>query len=252
MTVYLVGAGPGDPGLLTRKGAELLRCADVVLYDRLVTPEVLGLVRNEARCIDVGRRPGIDSGDADRRQEDIGRLLVEHGRVSPVVVRLKGGDPFVFGRGAEEIEVLERAGVPWQVVPGVTSAFGVPGAVGIPVTHRGLASCVTVVAGHTRDPGDQVPACGHEPDWEALARTGGTIVVLMGVESRRSIAASLIAGGRAPDTAVAVIQHGTTPAQKVVRTTLAELPEVPLEAPAVMVVGPVVDVGFGHAEVLEQ
>ncbi len=240
MTVYLVGAGPGDPGLLTLRGAELLRSADVVLHDRLVTPDVLALVRSGARCIDVGKRPGTDTPGADRRQQEIGRLLVEHGRTSAVVVRLKGGDPFVFGRGAEEIETLEEAGIPWRIVPGVTSALGVLGAAGIPATHRGLASSVTVVNGHSPDPCN-APGPGQEPNWEALAHTGGTLAILMGMASRTAIAAALVDAGRAADTPVAVIQDGTTPAQRMVRTTLAGLPDVDLGAPAVIVVGPVVD-----------
>jgi uroporphyrin-III C-methyltransferase len=247
MTVYLVGAGPGDPGLLTLRGAELLGRADVVLYDRLVTPDVLTLARSDALCIDVGKQPGTHTPGADRRQQEIGHLLVEHGRTSAVVVRLKGGDPFVFGRGAEEIEILEAAGIPWQVVPGVTSALGVLGAAGIPATYRGLASSVTVVTGHTRDPGAG-SRCGHEPNWEALAHTGGTLVILMGMASRAAIAAALIGAGRAPHTPVAVIQDGTTPAQRTVRTTLAGLPDVDLGPPAVIVVGPVVDLAPGQRE----
>ena len=248
MTVYLVGAGPGDPGLLTLRGAELLRSADVVLYDRLVAPAILRLAGSTALCIDVGKRPDPDQDAPDHHQDDIGRLLVEHGRRAGVVVRLKGGDPFVFGRGGEEIEVLERAGIPWEVVPGVTSALGVPGAAGIPATHRGLASSVTIVTGQTRRKGSS-SGCGDEPDWGALARTGGTLVILMGMGSRPSIAAALLGAGRAPDTPVAVIQDGTTPAQRTVRTTLAGLPDVDLGPPAVIVVGPVVDLAnlAGHA-----
>jgi uroporphyrin-III C-methyltransferase len=243
MTVYLVGAGPGDPGLLTLRGAELLRSADVVLYDRLVTPDVLRLARHDALCIDVGKRPGTDSAAADRRQDEIGRLLVEHGRRAAVLVRLKGGDPFVFGRGGEEIEILERAGIPWEIVPGVSSALGVPGAAGIPVTYRGLASSVTIVTGQTRH-GGETPDFGHEPDWDALARTGGTLVILMGMSARATIAAALVDAGRSPDTPVAVIHNGTTAAERTVRTTLAGLPDVELGPPAVIVVGPVVDLGL--------
>ena len=242
MTVYLVGAGPGDPGLLTLRGAELLRSADVVLYDRLVTSDVLRLARCDALCIDVGKRPGTDSPAADHRQDDIGRLLVEHGRKAAIVVRLKGGDPFVFGRGGEEIEILERAGIAWEIVPGVSSALGVPGAAGIPATYRGLASSVTIVTGQTRHAGES-SGCGHEPDWEALARTGGTLVILMGMASRAAIATALIDAGRGPETPVAVIQNGTTATERTVRTTLAGLPEVDLGPPAVIVVGPVVDLG---------
>ena len=251
MTVYLVGAGPGDPGLLTRRGAELLARADVVLHDRLVSPEVLELVPAAAVRIDVGKGPRTPGrpddrghrdrqGHQDRQQDEIARLLVEHGRRSPVVVRLKGGDPFVFGRGGEEIEVLERAGIPWEVVPGVSSAFGVPGAVGIPATHRGLASSVTVVTGHA-----DVAGAGAEgrPDWEALAAVGGTLVILMGMTNRGAIADALVRGGRPLDTPVAVIEHGTTPAQRTVRTTLAGLAGVELGPPAVIVVGPVAALG---------
>jgi len=153
MTVYLVGAGPGDPGLLTRRGAEVLARAEVVLHDRLVSPAVLELAAPGAQLVDVGKEPdaatrsGGRGRSQEQRQAEIARLLVEHGRSRDVVVRLKGGDPFLFGRGGEEVEALAAAGIEWEVVPGVTSAFGVPGAVGIPVTQRGLASSVTVVTG---------------------------------------------------------------------------------------------------------
>ncbi len=235
MTVYLVGAGPGDPGLLTRRGATLLARADVVLHDRLVSPAVLDLVHPDATLIDVGKDPDEGGG---ARQEEIARLLVEHGRRSAVVVRLKGGDPFLFGRGGEERDALMQAGIPCEVVPGVTSAFGVPAAVGIPVTQRGLASSVTVVTGRVGEPG-----AGGGPDWAALARAGGTLVVLMGVTTRGAIADALIAGGRAADTPVAVVERGTTPSERMVRTTLAGLAGVELEAPAVIVVGAVAALG---------
>ena len=237
MTVYLVGAGPGDPGLLTRRGAQLLARADVVLYDRLVAPALLDLAPPSAELIDVGKDPDAPRSGTER-QEEIGRLLVEHGRRAPVVVRLKGGDPFLFGRGGEEAEVLSRAGVPWEVVPGVTSAFGVPAAAGIPVTQRGLASAVTVVTGRVGDPG----AAGGV-DWGALAKVEGTLVILMGMMTRSAVAAELMRGGRAPDTPAAVIERGTTPAQRVVRTTLAGLADVDLGSPAVIVVGPVAALG---------
>ncbi len=233
MTVYLVGAGPGDPGLVTRRGAQLLARADVVLHDRLVSSAVLDLAPPTARLIDVGKDSDTPDGGSGR-QEEIDRLLVEHGRESPVVVRLKGGDPFLFGRGGEEIEVLAEAGIPWEVVPGVTSAFGVPAAAGIPVTQRGLASSVTVVTGRVGEAGG---AGG--PDWEALAQAGGTLVILMGMTTRAAIADALVQAGRAPDTPVAVIARGTTPSQRVVRTTLGGLDEVDLGPPAVIVVGQV-------------
>ena len=178
MTVYLVGAGPGDPGLLTRRGAELLARADVVLYDRLVSPALLDLAPAGAQLIDVGKRPdAAGSGEGgradgevagqDERQEEIARLLVEHGRSGGVVVRLKGGDPFLFGRGGEEVEALAAAGIPFEVVPGVTSAFAAPAVAGIPVTHRGVASSVTVVTG--RVGGAEGGEATGAPDWEALA-----------------------------------------------------------------------------------
>ena len=156
-----------------------------------------------------------------------------------MVVRLKGGDPFLFGRGGEEIEVLAQAGIPWEVVPGVSSAFGVPASAGIPVTQRGMASSVTVVTGRVGEPG---PDGG--PDWEALAKAGGTLVILMGMTTRADIAEALLRGGRSRDTPVAVIERGTTPAQRVARTTLAGLADVELGAPAVIVVGPVAALGL--------
>jgi len=237
MTVYLVGAGPGDPGLLTRRGAALLARADVVLHDRLVSPAVLDLVPSSALLIDVGKDPDTPAGGAVH-QKEIDRMLVEHGRASGVVVRLKGGDPFLFGRGGEEVEALARAGLAWEVVPGVTSAFGVPAAVGIPVTQRGVAASVTVVTGRVGDSDGT-----NEHDWEALARIGGTLVILMGMTNRAAIAAALVKGGRAPDTAVAVIASGTTASQQVRRTTLAGLADVDLGPPAVIIVGPVAALG---------
>lgn len=239
MTVYLVGAGPGDPGLLTRRGAALLARADVVLHDRLVSPAVLDLVPSSALVIDVGKDPDTKAGGAGP-QEEIARLLVEHGRTSAVVVRLKGGDPFLFGRGGEEVEVLAQAGLAWEVVPGVTSAFGVPAAVGIPVTQRGLAASVTVVTGRV---GTSDGTSEH--DWEALARVGGTLVILMAaaMTTRAAIAAALVKGGRATGTPVAVITSGTTASQQVRRTTLAGLADVELGSPAVIVIGPVAALG---------
>ncbi|HEX4126878.1 MAG TPA: uroporphyrinogen-III C-methyltransferase [Acidimicrobiales bacterium] len=242
MTVYLVGAGPGDPGLLTLRGAALLARADVVLHDRLVSLALLDLVPTSALVIDVGKDPDGPVGGAGRQQE-IARLLVEHGRASAVVVRLKGGDPFLFGRGGEEVEALARAGLAWEVVPGVTSAFGVPAAVGIPVTQRGVAASVTVVTGRVGDADGT-----SEHDWEALGRVGGTLVILMGMATRAAIAAALVKGGRAPDTAVAVIARGTTASQRVTRTTLAGLADVDLGPPAVIVVGPVAALGQYDAD----
>ena len=238
MTVYLVGAGPGDPGLLTRRGAKLLGRADVVLHDRLVGPAILDLVAPSAELIDVGKDPDAQTTSGAGRQAEIARLLVEHGRRAAVVVRLKGGDPFVFGRGGEEVEALARAGIPFEVVPGVTSAFAAPAAAGIPVTQRGVASSVTVVTGRVGEPGGE-----GVPDWQALARAGGTLVILMGMTTRGAIADALIRGGRAPETPAAVIEQATTASQRVARTTLAGLGSVDLGSPAVIVVGPVAALG---------
>lgn len=233
MTVYLVGAGPGDPGLLTRRGAALLAAADVVVYDRLVDRALLSLARPGAELIDVGKSP--DAGP--RRQADINALLVAHGRGGGTVVRLKGGDPFVFGRGGEEAEALAAAGVPWEVVPGVTSAVAVPAAAGVPVTHRGLSTSVTVVTGHVGDP--------RSVDWDAFGRAGGTLVVLMGMATRAEIAERLLAAGRPPGTPVAVVEWGTTPEERTVRTSLAELAAADLGSPAVIVIGPVAGLDLG-------
>ncbi len=237
MTVHLVGAGPGDPGLITVRGAELLARADVVVHDRLVTPALLDLVPPSALVVDVGKGPGIA-----RRQQEITELLVEHGRRGATVVRLKGGDPFVFGRGGEEVEALVAAGVPVEVVPGVSAAIAAPAAAGVPVTHRGLSTSVTVVTGHGGGDGDG------DVDWPSLAAAGGTLVVLMGVETRASVARALVAGGRDPGTPVAVVQWGTTGRQRTVRTTLAALDRVDVAAPSAIVVGPVAALALGSIE----
>ncbi len=229
MTVYLVGAGPGHPELLTLRGAAVLSRADVVVHDRLVAHELLDLAPPSALRIDVGKTPGLAGRPAG--QADINELLVAHGRRGADVVRLKGGDPFVFGRGAEEAEALRAAGVPVEVVPGVSSAFAAPAAAGIPVTYRGMSASVTVVTGNAGQAGGV--------DWASLARAGGTLVVLMGMAERAAIADALLAAGRPPDTAVAVVHWGTTDRQQVVRTTLAGLADVALPPPATIVVGPV-------------
>ena len=226
MPVYLVGAGPGDPGLLTRRGAELLAAADVVVHDRLADPAVLALAPDEAEHVDGGKGPG-ESGPA---QDEINALLVERGRKGGTVVRLKGGDPFVLARGGEEAEALAGAGVPFEVVPGVTSAVAAPAYAGVPVTHRGLATSFTVVTGQTG---------GEGPDWEALARAGGTLVVLMGVATRAAVADRLLAGGMDPATPVLAVRWGTRPDQRSTRTTLARLGEAAVESPAVLVIGAV-------------
>lgn len=230
MTVYLVGAGPGDPGLVTVRGRQLLEEADVVVYDRLAPRAVLDLAPEAAVRIDVGKAPGR----ATMSQDEINDLLVEHGRSGKAVVRLKGGDPFVFGRGGEEVEALAAAGVPFEVVPGVTSAVAAPAYAGIPVTHRGLSTHVTVVTGH-EDPTKGATGV----DWEALARAGGTLVVLMGAGRLDEITAALVRGGLAPDTPAAAVMWGTTPRQRTIRCPLEALPAAGVEAPAAVVVGDV-------------
>lgn len=232
MTVYLVGAGPGDPGLVTVRGADLLARADAVVYDRLVHPSLLALAPASAELHDVGKRPG---GRAS--QEAINELLIELGRRCGVVVRLKGGDPFIFGRGGEETLALSSAHLPFEVVPGVSAVNGVPAYAGIPLTHRGLSTAFTVVTGHGADgtaSGGPVPV-----DWDALAKVGGTIVILMGVEHRAEISERLIAAGRKPSEAVAVIENGTLASQRTTRTTLGALGDVHAGTPATVVVGEV-------------
>jgi uroporphyrinogen III methyltransferase/synthase len=243
MTVFLVGAGPGDRGLLTLRGAKLLAEADVVIHDRLVDPSVLALAPATAVVINVGKRPDAD-GDGQERQAEIHRLLIHHGRQAGTVVRLKGGDPFLFGRGGEEVEALAQAGIPCVVVPGVTSAFGVPAAAGIPVTHRGLSTAVTVVTGRVGD-----PTAPGGVDWEALAQVQGTLVILMGMATRGAIAEALQRAGKPADTPTAVIEQGTTSAERVVRTTLDQLAAVDLGSPSVIVIGPVAALGAASGAV---
>jgi uroporphyrinogen III methyltransferase/synthase len=230
VTVYLVGAGPGDPGLLTRRGEELLRRADVVVYDRLASRALLELAPREAELVDAGKSP---AGVA-LTQDQINEVLVDRGRAGRAVVRLKGGDPFVFGRGGEEAEACRAAGVPFEVVPGVTSAIAAPAYAGIPVTHRGVSTSVTVVTGH-EDPTKP----GTDTDWTALARAGGTLVVLMGAGNVAEIAQLLVDGGRAPTTPVAAVRWGTRPEQRTVRGTLATAADLGIEAPSAIVVGAV-------------
>jgi uroporphyrin-III C-methyltransferase len=228
--VYIVGGGPGDPGLITVKGLDCLRRADVVLYDRLVAQELLTEASAHAEMIDVGKEPRRHR----RSQAEINTLLIEKARAGKIVVRLKGGDPFVFGRGGEECQALAEAGVRYEVVPGVSSAIAVPAYAGIPVTQRGVTTAFTVVAGHTG-------ASDSTIDWEAVSRIG-TIVFLMGVEHLPEIVPQLIAYGRASNTPVALIQEGTTPNQLVVTGTLADIVEKAraLRPPAVLIVGEVV------------
>lgn len=229
MTVYLVGAGPGDPGLLTVRAAEVLARADVVVFDRLSVGPVLDLVGPDVERINVGKQPR----QATMAQEDINRLLVARGRAGEQVVRLKGGDPFVFARGGEEAEALAAAGVPYEVVPGISSALAVPAYTGIPVTQRHSSELFTVITGH------EDPDKGGELDWGAVARLGGTIVVLMGIGRLPKIVGRLLDGGLDPDTPVAVTRWGTRPEQHTVRATLATIADraAELASPSVIVIG---------------
>lgn len=232
-TVYLVGAGPGDPGLLTVRGLELLRKAEVVVYDRLVNPSLLDEARPGAFRIFVGKLPGRHS----LPQEQINALMIAHSRRGRRVVRLKGGDPFIFGRGAEEAEALVAAGIPFEVVPGVSSAVAVPAYAGIPLTHRRLSSSFAVITGHE-------DTCKDEPsvDWERLATAVDTLVVLMGARTLPRIVAELLSHGRSPATPVALIRWGTTDVQETVTGGLADIldRERALEPPVVAVIGDVV------------
>jgi uroporphyrin-III C-methyltransferase/precorrin-2 dehydrogenase/sirohydrochlorin ferrochelatase len=226
--VSLVGAGPGDPDLLTLRAVQRLQAADVVVHDRLVSQRILDYAPASAELIDVGKTPG----GGGVTQAEINALLVELGRQGRRVVRLKGGDPFVFGRGGEEALALAAAEVPFEVVPGVSSALAAPAAAGIPVTHRGLSASVTVINGHDAD----------QHDWDALARRGGTLVFLMAVEHLEEIAARLLAHGRPASEPAALVEWASTPRQRVLLASLAELVtearNAQIEPPAVLVVGP--------------
>ena len=234
-TVYLVGTGPGDPELLTLKGKRLLEAADVVVYDRLIDPRILWLARSDAEMVDVGKVPG----NLATRQEDISELLVERAIEAKTIVRLKGGDPFVFGRGGEEGLALGRAGVPFEVVPAATSAVAAPAYAGIPVTHRGIASSVTFVTGN-EDPAKD----GSTIDWDAVAGTGGTIVVMMGRDNLHGITGRLLEAGMPRDTPAALVRWGSVPAQRTLTGTLydiaARADDDGLPPPVVLVVGGVV------------
>jgi uroporphyrinogen III methyltransferase / synthase len=232
--VHLVGAGPGDPGLLTARALELIAAADVILYDRLIPATALDGARDEAELIYVGK----EGRGSQMPQEQIERLLVEHASAGKRVVRLKGGDPFVFGRGGEEALVLRAAGIPFEVVPGVTSGVAAPAYAGIPVTQRDRASAVALITGH-ENPDKPESAI----DWPALAAFPGTLVFYMGVKQLPRIAEQLIAGGRAADEPAAVIERGTLPGQRTVVATLSTLAERAghegIKPPSITVVGQV-------------
>ena len=229
MTVFLVGAGPGDPELITVRGARLLGSADVVVHDRLAAP-LLPLARTGAELIDVGKAPG----SAPVPQDEINAILVERGRSRDCVVRLKGGDPFVFAHGAEELAALTEAGIAFDVVPGVSSALGAPSAAGIPLTVRGVAQSFTVLSGH-EDPGE-VP----ERRWRAIADLAGTVVVLMGAARIGAIAARLLEAGISPETPVAAVHAATTGTEAVSVSRLDAVGATHHRSPTTFVIGDVV------------
>lgn len=233
-TVYLVGAGPGDPGLLTVKGDALLRRCDVVIYDALVDPAILAIVPAEAERIFVGAA----HDPARLSQREIEGLMIARARQGKRVVRLKGGDPFIFGRGGEEALALTRAGVPWEVVPGVSAGHGVPAAARIPLTCRGYASSVAFVTGHECSDKNSSVA------WDKLAQAADTLVIFMGARTLPVIVEALLRGGRSIATPMAVIERGTSPGERVRVATLGTIRQMiardPVEAPALIVVGEVV------------
>lgn len=233
--VYLIGAGPGDPDLITIKGLRLLKQADVILYDRLISPELLKEARTEAQCIYVGKSDGHHTIP----QAEINSLLIEHAQRGQSVVRLKGGDPFVFGRGGEEAQALLAHNIPFEIVPGITSAIAVPAYAGIPVTHRDYTTSFTIVTGH------EGQSNSPHVNWEALAALGGTLIVLMGVKALPAFTQQLIAAGMDASTPAAVIQEGTTAQQRVVTGVLRNIAqrasEAAFKAPALTIIGNVVD-----------
>jgi uroporphyrin-III C-methyltransferase len=234
--VYLVGSGPGDPGLMTLKGKALLECADVVVYDALVSPPILAMINPQAEQINAGKRRGRHS----LLQEDISQLLIEKAKEAAIVVRLKGGDPFIFGRGGEEMEELVQAGVSVEVVPGITSGIAAPAYAGIPLTHRNHSSSVTFVTGH-EGAGKYRPAV----NWRAIAQGSETIVIYMGIHNLPYITDQLLNAGMNPTTPIALVRWGTRPEQEelcgYLGTILHQVEEAKFEAPAIVVIGNVVN-----------
>ncbi len=242
--VYLVGAGPGDPGLMTLKGKGILECADVVIHDALVSPQILAMINSQAEKINVGKRKGRHS----QAQEKITQLLIDKARENAIVVRLKGGDPFIFGRGGEEMKALVEAGVSVEIVPGITSGIAAPAYAGIPLTHRLYSSSVTFVTGHETT-GKYRP----EVNWDAIAHGSETIVIYMGIHNLPHIVQQLINAELSLDTPVALIRWGTRPDQEELigelGTILEQVKNVGFEAPAVVVIGAVVKM-YGLLSVL--
>jgi uroporphyrinogen III methyltransferase / synthase len=245
--IYLVGSGPGDPGLFTVKGVRCMQLADAVVYDRLAPEALLAYARPDAEKIYVGKKPGDDQA---MKQDEINNVLIDLGRQNKTVVRLKGGDPYIFGRGGEEALELIEAGIPFEVVPGVTSGVAAPAYAGIPVTHRNVSTSVAFITGH------EDPTKGHsDVDWKGIANGADTLVLYMGVGRLREISSELLAAGRSPETPVAVVRWGTLPEQRTVTGTLQDIAERVAEAklkpPAITVVGGVVDLrdsGLGWYE----
>lgn len=236
--VTLIGAGPGDPELITVLGLKRLRAADVVLHDRLAAPELLAEAKPDAEIVDVGKRPG---DDVQARQRRIEKLMIKHAGAGARVVRLKGGDPAVFGRGGEEVEACAAAGVPCEVVPGVSSITAAPAVAGIPLTHRGVSLGFAVVSARNAE--------GGEPDWAGLAGAD-TVVVLMPARRLRRIGQGLIAAGRRPATPVAIVERATAADQKVLSCTLEALAagDVRAKPPCVVIVGDVAAASGAYAE----
>lgn len=234
--VYLVGAGPGDPGLMTLKGKALLQCADVVIYDALVSPQILAMINPQAEKINAGKRMGRHS----LLQEETTNLLIEKAQTQAIIVRLKGGDPFVFGRGGEEMEDLINAGVSVEVIPGITSGIAAPAYAGIPLTHRNYSSSVTFVTGH-ESAGKYRP----EINWSAIAKGSETIVIYMGVHNLAQIVPQLLTAGLAVNTPVALVRWGTRPEQEeligTLETIVEQVEKTQFSAPAIAIIGSVVN-----------
>ena len=233
-TVYLVGAGPGDPELITKKAERIIKEADVILYDRLVDRQISSIFPKSAELVDVGK----ESDYHKVPQRKINELMIDNAKKGKIVVRLKGGDPYVFGRGGEEAQELSARGVNVEVIPGISSAVAVPAYAGIPVTHRDYASSLTIITGHESG--------SNTIQWDVLASLNGTLVILMGVSNFRRNIETLVKFGRPPETPVAIIEKGTTPQQKVIIGTLESIVKKAekegIKAPAVVVVGDVVNV----------